>query len=275
MELMETIELKKFLKDVGNSVHSMNTIAVALSLLPDNDIVIPKGLEISWKPKNIEHSILMSRNFAERSAYVYASESLFEYLENISTHSFWSYPELNFKGDEKKAIKVYNFLINIPGITKSMAIMGELLCHWRNRIVHLNISNANISSNKKDFLLDCKTNIYNDFHHFDVSEALNNFNTKKITLKDVSTLITIMIQNVRLIDKHFFNGIANNDLNELIKRFKKKDDFSLIFKQSASEKRERKIKRWIEVNYPYLSKKMKLDLEKEIIKQAHNNVYKK
>lgn len=250
---MESIELKKFLLDIGDSVHSMNTIAVALSLLPNEKVKVPDGLEISWDPKNLTHSKLMARNYAERSSYVYAVESLFEYIDNISKNPFWNYPELNFRGKEKKALKVYNFIQSTPGSTETMAILVELLCHWRNRVVHLNISNAGISSRKKDHLLSEKELIYSKFHHYDVNKALENFEQKKVTLKDASTLITVAIKSARIIDSHFFNGIAKKDIETLNDYFSTDTDFQLIIKQPKSKKKDRQIKHWLNLNYPYLT----------------------
>jgi len=258
---MESLELKKFLKDVGNSVHSMNTIAVALSLLPNENVTTPKGLEISWNPKDLQYSKMMSRNYSERSSYVYAAESLFEYLDNISKNAFWNYPEHNFKGEEKKAIKVYRFLKATPGITDSMAILCELLSHWRNRIVHLSISNAELSSNKKEILKNEKDDIYSNFHHFDILIALENFDNKKITLKDVSTLITIAIKCARLVDDYYFYGISKKDTETLYTEFLRDIHFKKIINQSESKKKERQIERWLSVNYPYLT----VEKSKEIL----------
>ena len=253
-QIMESIELKKFLKEVGESVHSMNTIAVALSYLPDKGkIEVPKGLDISWEPKNIKNSKFKSRNFAERSSYVYSAESLFEYLEGISKNPFWFYSDINFNGEEKKAIKVFNFLSSIPNIDKEVAILCELLCHWRNRIVHMNISNASISSKKRDYLKEKRDVIYKKYHHFDIKQALENFDDKRITLKDASTLITIVIKCARAIDKHFLQGIsAGFSTVELIDTFKTDKSFDNIYKQGDSTKRNRQLSRWLEVNYPYL-----------------------
>ena len=250
---MESLELKKFLKDVGDAVHSMNTIAVALSLIPNKDITIPKGLDISWNPKDIEKSKLMSRNYSERSSYVYAAESLFEYLDSISKNPFWNYSELNFKGEEKKAIRVYNFLKKIPGITETMAIFCELLSHWRNKIVHSNISNAGLSSKKKEILQDSREEIYDNFHHFDIMIALNNFQQKKITLKDASTLITIAIQSARRVDEYYFSGISTRNIEVLKEYFYKNQNFLKIMKQNNSIKKNRQIEKWLSVNYPYLT----------------------
>ena len=265
---MESLELKDFLREVGNSVHSMNTIAVALSLLPVDSNKIPDGLDISWDPKDIEYSKIMSRNYAERSSYVYAAENLFEYIENISKNPFWNYPNMNFEGEDKKAIKVYKFLKATPGITETMAILVELLCHWRNRIVHLNISNAGLSSNKKDHLKDERNNIFSNFHHFDILEALDNFNAKKITLKDVSTLITISIKSVRQIDEYFLAGIANKNVNSLKQYFEKDKNFQRIITQTQSEKKVRQLKHWININYPYLSAEKYEDIFHEINKTS-------
>ena len=253
-QIMESIELKKILKEIGESVHSMNTIAVALSYLPDKGKVkVPEGLDISWEPKNIKDSKFKSRNYAERSSYVYSAESLFEYLESISKNPFWAYPDINFIGEEKKALKVFNFLNSIPDIDKEMAILCELLCHWRNRIVHMNISNASISSKKRDYLMEKKDAIYNKYHHFDIKQALDNFDNKRITLKDASTLITLVIKCAKAIDKYFFQGISVDvSTNELIDTFKNDKSFDIIYKQAYSTKRNRQLSRWLEVNYPYL-----------------------
>ncbi|WP_165733352.1 hypothetical protein [Polaribacter sp. 20A6] len=251
---MESLELKNFLRDVGESVHSMNTIAVALSLLPNKTKTPPKGLEISWKPKNLNTSKLKARHYAESASYVYSAESLFEYLEQISKNPLWTYKDINFLGEQKKAIKTYNFLSQIPKITKPMAILCELLCHWRNRIVHLSISNADISSNKKQILKSEKDDIYEKFHHFDIEQALTNFKEKKITLKDTSTLITITIKCIRLVDEYFHKGISNIEFSNLKIDFLRNKEFKIIYNQTISDKRTRQIEKWIKVNYPYLTK---------------------
>lgn len=250
---MESLELKNFLKDIGESVHSMNTIAVALSYL-ENEIP-PKGLEISWNPKSLKTSKLKARHYAESASYVYSAENIFEYLEKISKNPLWNYKDINFLGDEKKAIKTYNFLSQIPDITKPMAIFCELLCHWRNRIVHLSISNADLSNKKKQILIENATDIYAKFHHFDIEQALTNFKNKKITLKDTSTLITIAIKCMRTVDEHFQKGISNIELSKLKNYILEDKNFITIYNQTPSVKRTRQIKKWVGVNYPYLTEK--------------------
>ena len=249
---MESLELKKFMTDVGNSVHSMNTIAVALALLPNDNVVTPDSLNISWNPKNIEYSKILARNYAERSSYVYAAESLFEYLKTISKNALWNYPEQNFQGDEKKGIKVYKFLKVIPGVSETMAILCELLSHWRNRIVHFNTSNASISSSKRRHLIKERDNIYDNFHHFDIIEALTHYDKRKITLKDSSTLITFSIKSARLVDEYFLNGISEIEIGDIEKELLKDKSFQKIITQNESKKKTRQITKWININFPYL-----------------------
>ncbi|UPT70423.1 MAG: hypothetical protein M0D53_15245 [Flavobacterium sp. JAD_PAG50586_2] len=105
---MESLEFKKLIDKIGNTVHSMNTIAVALSIMPLEGFEVPKSLDVSWKPTQIEDSKRRARNFAGKSAYVYVAENLFEYLDEISKNPIWKYSNINFKGEEKKRLKFIN-----------------------------------------------------------------------------------------------------------------------------------------------------------------------
>jgi hypothetical protein len=257
---METRHLNNFIKQVGDSVHAMNTIAVALSRLPDSgEVEIPEGLDISWKPNNLSISKAMSRNYAVRSSYVYAAESLFEYLDSITKNPFWNYPEISYsESSDKKAIRVYNILMQVPKMEQSLATICELMCHWRNRIVHEATSNADLSSKKKQFLQGQKNSLYNNFHHFDIDQAIDNFNNKQITLKDASTMITMTIKCVRLVDEYFFHGMTElSDFDSVYAKLEKYSDFVRITTQSNSTKKTRQLIRWIEINFPFLSNELK------------------
>lgn len=251
---MESIELKKMITEIGNTVHSMNTIAVSLSLIQRENVCIPDGLDISWKPTNIENSKRIARTFACKSTYVYVAENLFEYLDSISKNPLWKYADTNFKGEDKKANKVYSFLKKIPNIDHELIILAELLCHWRNRIVHSSSSNAGLSKRKKEILSSNNDKIYKLYHHFDSLSALEHFETKKVTLKDVSTLTTVVIKCCKAVDEHYFRGISEPfHLSECANTIKSDVDFKKIFYQPKSKKRNRQINRWIELHYPYLS----------------------
>lgn len=260
---METPELKKLLREIGDSVHSMNTIAVGLTKLTNENCEIPAGLDISWKSKNLETSKIKARNYAERAAIIYSVESFFEYIENISKNPFWTHSEINFKlkqiieGKETeltKAERVYYFLSQIPTITTEMTILSELSCHWRNKIVHAKASQAKLANDKIGTLRKEKDFIYQNYCHFDVTKALENYDSKKITLKDASTLITILIKSARLIDEFFFKEFSFENSSETITNtLFETDDLLRICKQEDTIKRQRQVKTIIKMNYPFLT----------------------
>lgn len=252
---METIEFKRLIREIGESVHSMNTIAVGLSKLNADNCDIPNGLEISWKPVDIETSKIKSRNYAERAAIIYSVESFFVYLETISQNPFWNHPEINFKKEQNKtkADKVYEFLNQIPTVMDEMKILAELACHWRNKIVHSSSSNAKLDNGKIGRIRQLRDHVYENYHHFNINLALENYDNKKITLKDSSTLITILIKAARKIDEFFFAEFSLEKSVMTIKESLKDNEILLgIKKQQESTKKSRQIKTFIGMSYPFL-----------------------
>ena len=250
---METLEIKRLLREIGESVHSMNTIAVGLSKLNDKNCDIPKGLEISWKPNDIETSKVKSRNYAKRAAIIYSVESFFDYLESISENPFWNHSEINFKGDDKKAIKVYNFLDQISSISDEVKILAEFACHWRNKIVHSSASKAKLSNDKIGRIRQLRDYIYENYSHFDINFAFENYDAKRITLKDSSTLITILIKAARQIDEFFFTEFSfESSIKTIKEKLKDNDCLEKIMKQQESNKKDRQIKTIIRMSFPFL-----------------------
>ena len=254
---MESLELKKTLKEIGKAIHSMNTIAVALSKLNEENCSVPNGLDISWSPADLENSKKIARNYFERASIIYSVESFFEYIDSISKNPFWLHKNIHFKGDEKKSERVSSFLNHIPDIPEEVQILCELACHWRNKIVHANSSNAKLSSRKIDILKEKRNFIIENYYHFDIDIALKNFEENKITLKDSSTFITMLLKSVRLIDSFFFENLSLLTSQEkLIEELNKKDDFIKIKKEQPSKKRDRQLSTYIKMTYPFLEKEI-------------------
>lgn len=259
---MKSVELKKLYKEIGQSIYAMNTVAVSLSLMPDKNVSVPKSLRISWDPQNIDFSKRISRSYVEKSAMVYAAESFFEYLNNISKNDFWRHSKINFIGNEKKAERVYKFLKQIPEIEETEVILSELLCHWRNKIVHLS-SNANLTKNKVRTLLKKKDEIYKNVHHFDVEIALDNYKQNQITLKDSSTLITMVLKCAEKIDNFFIEELSKIPSSELLAKFLEDQNFKRMYKQPNLERRNTQLKVWISTYLPFTEKRLD-SLVKEI-----------
>ncbi|CAM3879315.1 MULTISPECIES: hypothetical protein [Pseudoalteromonas] len=255
--MSETKYLKVFLDDIGHSVHCMNTIAVSLSKLTQ-ETAPPKELNISWKPGNVNSSSINARRFAIKSSIVYSVESLFEYLSKISKDYFWPGTKKNFnespKQNTSKADRVTDFLTGIPFIEKEWIILTELLCHWRNKVVHANSSNACISKSSKEYLEERSQQIFDDFHHFDVNIALDNFGNNKFTLKDVTTLITMLIKCARAVDAYFISTAKSLSVSSIHEALLDNYSFQSIVKQQEGGKRYRQSIKWVELNYGFLGR---------------------
>lgn len=256
--MTETKYLQFVLNEIGYSVHNLNTIAVALSNLPVNSDPNP-ALNIKWEPKNLEQSCIAARRFAVRSSLVFAVEALFEYMCNISDDDMWKKLnlELDFKtklsANDSKARRFSKFCKSIPGIEKEWYLLVELMCHWRNRIVHASTSNAELSSSDKRFLESKSSFLYDNFYHFDVMKTLEDYDADSVTLKEATTLITFLIKCCRKIDEHYIfsiSGLSNQVFSEVLDN---DDRFSLLRKQVSSAKRTRQIMKYIEIKLPYLS----------------------
>lgn len=246
----KTSFLQIFLNDIGNSVHSMNTIAVSLSNI-NPTIETPEGLNISWNVGNLQATKEMSRNFVVRSAIVYAVEALYEYLRSISNSPLWIQDNKFSDVDgDSKAIKTYNFLNSLKSIQEEYIILVELLCHWRNKVVHSYTSNAQLSSRKIQRIQAFEEKLFQELRHFSINIALENFQKQQVTLKDASTLITLTIKCARAVEEYYINQLPNNKYIDFLKS---DITFNKIYTQQNSEKRTRQIKKWISLNHSYIS----------------------
>lgn len=255
--MTETKYLKSVLNEIGHSVHNLNTIAVSLSNLPLNTSV-PANLNIKWSPTNIEKSCISARRYAVRSSFIFAVESLFEYMCNISNDTVWKKLNLGLDFNAKlpvnnsKAKRFSEFCKSIPGIEREWYLLVEIMCHWRNQIVHASTSKARIHSDDKEFLKSKITILRDNFHHFDVNITLKDYYDDKVTLKDASTLITFLIKCCRKIDEYFIKHASNLNNQEYIDILNDDKIFLNLRKQQNSDKRSRQIKKYIENNYNYI-----------------------
>lgn len=287
--------LNIFLEDVGHSVHCMNSIAVSLSLLSP-ETKVPDKLNISWKTADAKQTSIHSRRYAIKSSIVFSVESFFEYLIAISKDPLWpsnkkTFNQLAKKDDGKdrpKAERVSLFLSQFQNVEKEWNILTELLCHWRNKVVHSS-STARISKGSKKYLLEKQDYLYENFHHIDISETLDNFDKNKFTLKDITTLITFLIKSARAVDQ-FYTSNANDHTpeflanlfielqeklseeiksligkqNELLEESKlnqkeidlKQIELYKILHKEKDETRERKIIAWLNINYGFFNEKL-------------------
>ncbi len=256
--MTETKYLHSLLDEIGYSVHNLNTIAVALSNL-HSDSRVDSALNIKWEPKNVNTSSIAARRFAVRSAIVFAAETLFEYMNSLSDDGIWK--ELNngldfsveLAAHDSKAKRFSEFCKSIPDIEKEWYLLAELMCHWRNRIVHGSTSKAQLSSSDRQFLESKHTEIYENFHHFDLRKMLADYEANKVTLKEATTLITFLIKCCRKIDEYYISSISNLSDDIYSGILDKDEKLKKLKKQQHSAKRSRQIAKYIEIKLSFLS----------------------
>lgn len=256
--MQESKYLQYLLNEIGHSVHNLNTIAVALSNLPNSPHVNP-ALNITWNPKDLSSSAVNARRFAIRSAIVLAAETLFEYMHKLSADPLWQSLNLGLDfrkelaSQDSKAKRFSEICKKISGIDKEWYLLSELLCHWRNRVVHVSTSKASLSATDRQYLKSKEEDIYSKFYHFEINKTLFDYDADKVTLKETTTLITFIIMCCREIDKYFLNSISKCD-NIFFQDILVSDQvFQKILKQPQSSKKNRQISRFLKIKFYYLT----------------------
>lgn len=265
--MSKSVYLQKLLDEIGGSIHSLNTIAISLSYLSPASVV-PSGLNITWNPVNVSGAAKNSRRFAIRSSVVFHAEMLFEYLSEISKDPFWRRSGLNFnvplKSQDSKARRVSALCKEIPNLEREWMILAELMCHWRNKIVHAK-SNAQISSKDRQFLQGKAQEIHDNYYHFDVNKAIEDFRADKVTLKEVTTLTTFLLKCCTAIDAYYLSLVQGTSQTDVIGILSQEKVFVSLTKQSTSAKKERQLKMWLNMHYGILSQEMIDSLVKHYI----------
>ncbi|MFH4832314.1 hypothetical protein [Vibrio diabolicus] len=256
--MSKSVYLQNLLDEIGGSINSLNTIAVSLSHLSPSSVA-PSGLNITWNPVNVSVSAKNARRFAIRSSVVFHAEMLFEYLSELSKDPFWASSGLNFnvplKSKDSKARRVSAFCKTIPDIDREWVILVELMCHWRNKIVHAK-SNAQISSKDRQYLESKAQEIHDNYYHFDVNKAVEDFRADKVTLKEATTLTTFLIKCCSAIDTYYLSFVKNASEADVINILSKEKEFLVLTKQSNSPKKIRQVKAWLNMHYGMLSSDM-------------------
>lgn len=256
--MSQSVYLQKILDEIGGSIHSLNTIAVSLSHLSPSSSA-PAGLNITWKPVNVSGASKNARRFAIRSSVVFHAEMLFEYLSELSKDPFWKTSGINFnvplKSQDSKARRFSAFCKSIPNIDREWVILTELMCHWRNKIVHAK-SNAQVSSSDRQFLQKKAQCIHDNFYHFDVNKAIEDYRADKVTLKEATTLTTFLIKCCNAIDAHYLSLVQLVSKEGVVDVLNKEKEFIVLTKQSISDKKTRQLEAWLKMHFGILSTEM-------------------
>ncbi|QTX20365.1 hypothetical protein [Comamonas aquatica] len=253
---MESLGLSEFLKSVGNSVHSLNTICVGLHGVETRIYTKPDDLTVTWDPQDPCWSARKSRTFAINAAIVFVEEALMQYVRYLAKHP--AAPETL-----KQTTKIEGGAERLEHIctlhTPEKEYWGpfaSLLVHWRNRIVHP-ASNAKLSAKQESSIIEHAEDIKNSHAKIDVKETLKHFHDRSITLKDASTLIAITIRFARGIDKSLqLDTAAYEKIPYWLKHLNLEDQYRSICKSNGTEERERRVRQFFKTHLPFINEEL-------------------
>lgn len=211
-----SIFLKRFLKNIGQSVLFINTVVVSLSHLSKVDIDKDDSLSIYWSPpkdsEEMQNLLKSSRRYVLSSALVLVQNSLMDYIK-----SFYKVLSLVPENEASEKIKgIFSYVEKEIDIPKYWCPMLILLVYWRNKIVHG--SSSKYPSDYERLLNEFCVEIKKEHASIDIERTLEHFEKNKITLKDFSTFISIAIRAVKSFDSFLCDKcIKENNFINFIK----------------------------------------------------------
>jgi len=248
---MESDGLKVFLRSVGNAVYSVNTICVGLDAVSKGSVEKPEDLTISWTATDPKQASISARSFAVRSALVFVEEALLEYIKYIGSCPDQPSKILAAVKADGAAKKIEELSAQVSNLQKYWMPIVVLLVRWRNQVVH-NSSNS-LSPSFRNILSENSDLIKDKHAAIDIAQTLSNFDSKKITLKDFTTMISVTIRYVRQLDSELSPHITSPesfrnqlDARELVIEYKN------VIGVNGTVKQKKKFDNFIRSNFPSL-----------------------
>lgn len=258
---MESLGLSEFIKSVGNSVHSLNTICVGLHGVETRIYMKPDDLTITWDPKDPCWSARKSRAFAINAAIVFVEEALMEYIRYLAKHP--AAPDV-LKQTTKidgGAERIDHICAHYKPEKEYWGPFVSLLVHWRNRIVHP-ASSAKLNSSQESKIKEHTEEIRAFHAQIDVAETLKHFHAKSITLKDASTLIAITIRFARHLDETLQLDTATYEkIPYWLKHLNLENQYMSICKSNGTEDRARRLRQFFKTNLPFINEQLAKQVE--------------
>jgi hypothetical protein len=205
-KITRTKALGDFLNNIGSTVFLLNTICVGLDRVKQEKITdYDQNLRISWVSKDPENDSQRARIYANKSSIAFCIDTLEQYLLALNGKNNPRIIKDSILIDQlKKENSIadrFSALINkYKPENKYWAPCVRLLISWRNRIIHTH-AKANFSKEDQKILLEYKEEIREKHSGLDIEKTLNRYKEGEgPTLKDTSTMISILIRSIRYID---------------------------------------------------------------------------
>lgn len=149
-----------------------------------------------------------------------------------------------------KAEKIRNVYQTILG-DRYLVAAAVLVAHWRNRIVHPT-SKAKLTANEKKLLRESDLEIETKYKGLSVDCLLCHFEEHRPTLKDVSSLIAMIINLAREVDGKISSDLDKNDLDAWLGHLGLDRDIERITAETKPEKLKASIRRMFASKAPIL-----------------------
>ncbi len=220
---LHTSYYKEFTDLIGPSVHNLNTICVGLEQIENNNYKKPETLTISWKSQDPITDASRARRYAINLFLIAAIDAIENYISSICSVEQFISSKVVYKVENAVGIReqVKELFVEVKGnssIKPYWVPSIRLLIAWRNIIVHKSKAKVVLEiadkkalecASKEIYKLHSKTNIYRTLIRFEAKE--------QPTLKDFSTLFTILLKAFKTFDEVVSDAISAKTVKELIK----------------------------------------------------------
>lgn len=245
--------LTRFMKDVGEAVANLNTVAVGLDAV-EKGHEKPDGLNISWAPDDREAAARKARKFVIESVLIHVSEAIGQYVAALSKLPRFAEIRRSWDGkdaDDSAAGKLTVIATGIVGQSEILTAGAALLIHWRNRIVHQN-SRAKLSHKLKMLLHENEEEIRQNYDGISVDCLLCHFESGRPTLKDVTTLISMTISLAWRMDAKVHECFDEADLRAWLDHYGLAPLLNKVLSGTRSEKKVVAIRNVFRTHAPQL-----------------------
>lgn len=242
--------LSVLLSDIGEAVSALNTLVVGLDAV-EKGHKKPDSLDISWNPDDFVAAARKSRKFLIEAVLVRVFEVLLEHLNCLSSLSRFSIMTEKWKDrNASRAERIWEFYNSILG-SHYLVASAVLTCHWRNKIIHPR-SKKKLELKQKALLRDNEAEISRDFKNISVDCLLCHFEENRITLKDASVLVAMVIRLARRVNELIEKNLERQDFDDMVKYLGLLDEIEKVRRETRPEKQLDSVRRVFKSRAPLL-----------------------
>ena len=242
--------VKRLVRDIGTAVFVLNTTVVGLDAV-ENGHKKPETLNISWEPHNLKIAARKSRIFILESVLIRVSEVIKEFAHALSKLPRFEAAQKALKPNASSAEKVSAVATSLLGKNDYLIPAVVLVVHWRNRIVHP-ASNAELMHSQKHVLTRNEEIIAERYRGLSVSKLLEDFDNRRPTLKDVSSLVAMTINFARKTDRAMQGNLNKDELDAWLHHYGLFPMLEKVTAETSPAKRRASVCRLIDSQAPLL-----------------------